>query len=93
LASNRETARYCGKVPFGFSRDSPNEAVADTPRLAFDFHDLSDWDEPAEFPWDPEILLSLDRIDLVIADAGTSPTALAYLTGRGVPVVCGCRSR
>jgi hypothetical protein len=64
-----------------------NEAVADTPRLAFDFHDLSDWDEPAEFPWDPEILLSLDRIDLVIADAGTSPTALAYLTGRGVPVV------
>lgn len=77
-------------TPTSFARvlmQLSGDTGADLPAFAFEVFDLRTWVEPACFPWSEEARAPLDRIDLVVADPSLHRTALAYLTGRGVPLV------
>jgi hypothetical protein len=82
------------------STDLGDGEAADASRYAIEAIDLTAWEEPTNFPWDDESWAILDGTDLVVAgpggegsgpkgdsDATAYRTALAYLAGRGIPVV------
>jgi hypothetical protein len=63
------------------------DELAGVSPVSFTFFHLSEWEEPATFPWNEEARRILDDVDLVVADPAAHRSALAYLAGRGVPFV------